>query len=60
MRKERLFKSIAKYAIKHGFEITLEAKDHDIHSKNFITESNGRDTGVELRVWMPEKEAEES
>lgn len=50
MKKKKLFKTIAKYAIKHKCEVSLEAKDWKNNSKNFLTDSESVDTGLELCI----------
>lgn len=50
MKKKKLFKTIAKYAIKHNCEVSLEAKDWKNNSKNFLTDSGSVDTGLELCI----------
>lgn len=50
MKKKKLIKSIAKYAIKHNCEVTLQAKDRKSKSKNFLIDSGSVDTGLELCI----------
>lgn len=50
MKKKKLFKTIAKYAIKHNCEVSLEEKDWKNNSKNFLTYSGSVDIGLELCI----------
>lgn len=50
MNNKKLIKQIAKYAIKHNCEVTLQAKDEKSSSKAFIVDSAKTDTGLELWV----------
>lgn len=52
MKKKKLIKSIAKYAIKHNCEVTLQAKYEKSSGKVLIVDSAKTDTGLELWV-MP-------
>jgi len=45
-----MFKQIAKYAIRHNCEVTLQAKDKKSNSKLVIVDSGTTDTGLELWV----------
>lgn len=58
MNNTKLIKHIAKYAIRHNCEITLEAKRWKNNSKNFLTDSGSVDTGLELHVVPKENECE--
>ena len=50
MKRKKLIKEIAKYAIKHNCEVTLQVKDEKSSSKVFIVDSAKTDTGLELWV----------
>lgn len=50
MKKEKLIKSIAKYAIKHNCEVSLEAKDWRSNGSTFISDSEKVDTGLILNI----------
>lgn len=50
MKKKKLIKSIAKYAIEHNCEVSLEVKNRKSNSNTFISDSGTEDTGLELRV----------
>lgn len=56
MKKKKLIKSIAKYAIKHNCEVTLQAKDEKSSGKVLIVDSAKTDTGLEL--WVVPKGAD--
>lgn len=50
MKKKKLFKTIAKYAIRHNCKVSLEAKDYRSTGKTFISDSGEVDTGLELHI----------
>ena len=50
MKKKKLIKSIAKYAIRHNCEVSLEAKNYRSNGKTFISDSRTVDTGLELCI----------
>lgn len=50
MNNKKLIKQIAKYAIRHNCEVTLQAKDEKSNSKVLIVDSGTTDTGLELWV----------
>lgn len=50
MKKKKLIKSIAKYAIRHNCEVTLQVKDEKSSGKALIVDSAKTDTGLELWV----------
>lgn len=50
MKKEKLIKSIAKYAIKHNCEVSLETKDWRSNGSTFISDSEKVDTGLILNI----------
>ena len=50
MKKKKLIKSMAKYAIKHNCEVSLEAKDWRSNEKTLIADSGTVDTGLELHI----------
>ena len=47
---KKLIKSIAKYAIKHNCEVSLEAKDWRSKGKTIISDSGTVDTGLILNI----------
>lgn len=57
MKKKKMIKKIAKYAIRHNCRVELEAKEWNNKSKSFLTNTDSIDTGLELRV-MPGEESE--
>ncbi len=50
MNNKKLIKQIAKYAIRHNCEVTLQAKDEKSNSMLLIMDSETTDTGLELWV----------
>ena len=56
MKNKKLIKQIAKYAIRHSCEVTLQAKDEKSSGKAVIVDSAKTDTGLEL--WVVPKGAD--
>ena len=50
MKKKKLIKCIAKYAINNNCEVSLEAKDWRSKGKTIISDSGTVDTGLMLNI----------